>query len=367
MNARLAACVALALVAGAATVPVSTRQLRLRQGYVGQAAAAPAAPAIDPKELAVVEKLRERILAKAKASAGPAKAYTMTVPNTTATFDMAPIPAGTFDMGSADAAAPADQKPVHKVTLDAFWMMTTEVNWDAYLMFMFADQANERDKPDALVDGLSRPTAPHLEMSFGRGNAGFPAISMTAHAANKYAQWLSARTGEFYRVPTEAEWEYACRAGGQASVPEAQLGDVAWYQANSPTNDFKDGSYHKLGTKKPNAWGLYDMLGNVMEWTADQYVPYTAAAATNPWTKPTTSYPIAVRGGSWNDPANRVNCTIRYKSDAVWKERDPQLPTSVWYMTDAEWLGFRLVRPSKVPSAEEMYRSWNNGVEVDPY
>ena len=83
----------------------------------------------------------------------------MTVPNTTATFDMAPIPAGTFDMGSSDAAAPPDQKPVHKVTLDAFWMMTTEVNWDAYLMFMFADQANEKDKPDALVDALSRPTA----------------------------------------------------------------------------------------------------------------------------------------------------------------------------------------------------------------
>ena len=356
MTVRLAACVALALVAGAATVPVSSRQ----------PAAAPAAPAVDPKELAVVEKIRARILEKAKGDQA-AKAYTVTIPGTAATFGMAAIPAGAFDMGSADAKAPADQKPVHKVTLDAFWMMTTEVNWDAYLMFMFADQASEKDKPDALVDALSRPTAPHLEMSFGRGNGGFPAISMTAHAANKYAQWLSARTGEYYRVPTEAEWEYACRAGGEPSVPEAQLGDVAWYQKNSPVGEFTDGSYHKLGSKKPNAWGLHDMLGNVMEWTADQYVPYTAAAAANPWTKPTTPYPIAVRGGSWNDAAERVNCTIRYKSDSVWKERDPQLPTSVWYMTDAEWLGFRLVRPSKVPSVEEMYRAWNNGVEVDPY
>jgi formylglycine-generating enzyme required for sulfatase activity len=356
MSLRFATMVALAVMAGAATVPVATRQ----------PAATPAAPAVDAKEMAVVEKLRAQILANAKGDQA-AKAYTVTIPNTTASFGMAPIPAGTFEMGSADPKAPADQKPTRPVTLDAFWMMTTEVNWDAYLMFMFADQANEKAKPDALIDALSRPTAPHLEMSFGRGNAGFPAISMTAHAANKFAQWLSVRTGEYYRVPTEAEWEYACRAGGPPSLDEAQLAEVAWYQKNSPTPEFTDGTYHKLGTKKPNAWGLHDMLGNVMEWTLDQYGPYTAGPATNPWVKVTTSYPIAVRGGSWNDPAARVNCTIRYKSDAVWKERDPQLPTSVWYMTDAEWLGFRLVRPALVPSAEEMYRTWNNGVEVDPY
>ena len=145
MTARLATMVALAVMAGAATVPVSTRQLHLRHGY-GQAAAAPAAPAIDPKEMAVVEKIRARILEKAKGDQA-AKAYMVTLPNTTATFGMAPIPTGTFDMGSADANAPADQNLSHKVTLDAFWMMTTEVNWDAYLMFMFADQANEKTSP----------------------------------------------------------------------------------------------------------------------------------------------------------------------------------------------------------------------------
>ena len=357
MTARLAAFVALALVAGAASTPVATMPQ----------VAAPAAPAVDAKELAAVETLRARILEKAKAASSAAARYPVTIPNTTAKFDMVPVPAGTFEMGSTDAKAPADEKPAHKVTLDAFWMMATEVNWDAYLMFMFADQASEKASPDALVDALSRPTAPHLEMSFGRGNAGFPAISMTQHAANKFAQWLSARTGEYYRLPTEAEWEYACRAGGPASPPEAELDQVAWYRKNSATPAFSDGTYHELGTKKPNAWGLHDMLGNVMEWTADQYAPYTAAAATNPWVRPTTSYPMVVRGGSWNDPAAKVTCTTRVKSDVSWKERDPQLPTSVWYMTDAEWLGFRLVRPAKVPSAEDMYRAWNNGVEVDPY
>ena len=324
----------------------------------------------DPKELAAVQKIRARIEEKAgkaaagSAAAGTGAAYKVTIPNTTVTYGMAPVPAGEFLMGSAD---PGDAQPQHKVRLDAFWMQTHEVTWDSYLMFMFADQAKETDRPDAIVDALSRPTGPHLEMSFGRGNNGFPAISMTQHAANKYAEWLSAKTGEYYRLPTEAEWEYACRAGSPAGIPAAQLGEYAWFVTNSPTGDFSGGTYHPIGTKKPNAWGLYDMLGNVMEWTLDQYKPYASAEAENPWARSTTSYPHAVRGGSWHDEAARVSCTVRVASQAAWKMLDPQLPKSVWYMTNAQWLGFRLIRPAKLPTAEDMYRAWNNGVEVDPY
>ena len=319
----------------------------------------------DPAELALVQKVRARIEERAKkAPAGPPAAYKVTIPNTTVTYTVAPVPAGEFVMGSDGPGAKPDEQPPHKVRVDAFWMQTHEITWDSYLMFMFADQAQEVEHPDALVDALSRPTGPHLEMSFGRGNNGFPAISMTQHAANKYAQWLSAKTGEFYRLPTEAEWEYACRAG--AKTPPV-LDDVAWYKKNSTTKAFPEGTYHKIGTKKPNAWGLYDMLGNVMEWTLDQYKPYTADAAVNPWVRATEPYPHAVRGGSWNDEAARVTCTAREKSDAEWKRQDPQLPKSVWYMTDAQWLGFRLVRPGALPSAEEMYRAWNSGVEEDPF
>jgi formylglycine-generating enzyme required for sulfatase activity len=320
---------------------------------------------LDPKELAVVQKIRARIEEQARKTAGgPAAAYKVTIPNTTVTYGMAPVPAGEFLMGSA---GPGNEQPQHKVRLDAFWMQTHEVTWDSYLMFMFADQAKETDHPDAIVDALSRPTGPHLEMSFGRGNNGFPAISMTQHAANKYAEWLSAKTGEYYRLPTEAEWEYACRAGSPTGIPAAQLGDYAWFVTNSPTGTFSGGTYHPIGTKKPNAWGLYDMLGNVMEWTLDQYTPYANAEAENPWVRSTTSYPHAVRGGSWHDEAAKVSCTVRVASQAAWKMLDPQLPKSVWYMTNAQWLGFRLIRPAKLPTAEEMYRAWNNGVELDPY
>ena len=107
------------------------------------------------------------------------------------------------------------------------------------------------------------------------------------------------------------------------------------------------------------------MLGNVMEWTLDQYEPYKPGEQGDPWVKPTQPYPISVRGGSWNNPADMLTCASRVASDASWKQQDPQLPKSIWYETDAQWLGFRLVRPAKVPGAEEMYRVWNNGVEHD--
>ncbi len=343
----------MALVAMAGTVPLFTQQ---------------AGKALDPEQLAAVQRIRTRIEERAKKTAsGPPAAYRVTIPNTTVEYGMAPVPAGEFLMGSAGSGARPEEKPEHRVRLDAFWMQTHEVTWDAYLLFMFADQAKELEHPDALVDALSRPTAPHLEMSFGRGNNGYPAISMAQHGANKFAQWLSAKTGEYYRLPTEAEWEYACRAGTTTGIGPGQLGDHAWFAKNSARPGFTGGTYHKIGTKKPNAWGLYDMLGNVMEWTLDQYARYTAAPTENPWVKSAAPYPHAARGGSWRNDEKGVGCTVRVRSDPSWKRRDPQLPKSIWYMSDAPWLGFRLVRPAALPSVEEMYRAWNNGVELDPY
>jgi formylglycine-generating enzyme required for sulfatase activity len=354
-----------ALVAATELGGLNAETFRVKTGTTGAQAVAAQAAAIDPKEMAVVTRVRARIEEQSKKTPR-SSTYTVTVPNTAVTFTMAPVPAGEFAMGSSAPDAKPDEKPAHNVKLDAFWMQAHEVTWDMYLMFMFADQARETEHPDAVVDALSRPTAPFLEMSFGRGNNGFPAISMTQHAANKFAQWLSAKTGEFYRLPTEAEWEYACRAGAAANAP-AQLDEVAWYVKNSPAAPFTSGTYHSVGTKKPNAWGLYDMLGNVMEWTLDQYAPYKPAPAVNPWVRSTEPYPQAVRGGSWNDEAARVTCTARVASDLSWKKLDPQLPKSIWYMTNAQWLGFRLVRPAKLPSPDDMYRAWNSGVAVDPY
>jgi formylglycine-generating enzyme required for sulfatase activity len=266
---------------------------------------------------------------------------------------MVPIPEGDFTMGSAKK----DEAPPHKVHIDAFYMDKYEVTWDDYRQFMFAK--------DEGVDAVSRPTRPYVEMSFGMGIEGYPAISMTQHAANKYAEWLSQKTGQFLRLPTEAEWEYACRAGTTTAYSFGddvkELAKYAYFAANS------GGKYQKVGTKLPNPWGLYDMHGNVMEWTLDQYSTdfYAKSPASNPWNQATRPYPHSVRGGSWQDRAEVLTCTARVASDPSWKEQDPQLPKSIWYETDAQGLGFRLVRPMKVPSAEEMYKYWNSGVEKD--
>jgi formylglycine-generating enzyme required for sulfatase activity len=306
------------------------------------------------------------------------KAYTNTIPGTQVKYVMVPIPGGEFVMGSPakEAGRKPDEGPQHKVKISPFWMEQCEVTWNEYELFMYPDEeARTRatvatdEQGDSLADAVTHPSKPYVEMSFGMGKDGFPAISMTQHGANKYCQWLSAKTGQFYRLPTEAEWEYACRAGTTNAHffgdDASKLGEYAWFEQNS---DFK---YQKVRKKKPNPWGLYDMYGNVAEWVLDQYDPdfYQQCAGrgemVDPWNKATKPYPHAARGGSWDDEAVRCRSAARRGSDRSWKMQDPQLPKSVWYFSDAQFVGFRIVRPLKVPPPEEMQKYWSSGVERD--
>lgn len=303
------------------------------------------------------------------------KAYTNTIPGSDISYDMVPIPGGKFKMGSPEneAGRKPDEGPQHEVEIAPFWMGKCEVTWNEFELFMYPNEekkARETKKLDpalnAMTDAVTHPTQPYVEMSFGMGKDGFPAISMTQHAANKYCEWLSAKTGQFYRLPTEAEWEYAARAGTTTTYfwgdDAKQVGDYCWWGKNS---DFK---YQKVGKKKPNPWGLYDILGNVVEWTLDQYDPayYSKSPAANPWNKATKPYPHVARGGSWDDDdATKLRVAARRASDNTWKIQDPQLPKSIWYHTDAQFLGFRIVRPLKVPTAAEAQAYWNSGVEKD--
>jgi len=304
--------------------------------------------------------------------------YTNTIPGTQIIFAMVPIPGGEFIMGSPDSetAHKADESPQHKVKISPFWMGQYEVTWNEYELFMYPDEerrirANQENQvgSDKLADAVTHPSKPYVEMSFGMGKDGYPAISMTQHGANKYCQWLSAKTGQFYRLPTEAEWEYACRAGTTTTYffgeDASKIGQYAWYEQNS---EFK---YQKVGKKKPNPWGLYDIYGNVVEWVLDQYDPdyykQCSAAGTilDPWKKATKPYPHSVRGGSWDDDVQKCRSAARRGSDRSWKMQDPQLPKSIWFHSDAQWVGFRVVRPLKVPSAEQMQKYWTSGVEKD--
>jgi formylglycine-generating enzyme required for sulfatase activity len=315
------------------------------------------------------------VAAPIEKTAAEMKPFTTTIPGSDVSYEMLPIPAGKFKMGSPDneAGRKPDEGPVHEVAVEPFWMGKTEVTWNEFELFMYPNEekrSREAKKLDpalnALTDAVTRPTQPYVEMSFGMGKDGFPAISMTQHAANKYCQFLSAKTGQFYRLPTEAEWEYAARAGTTTAYfwgdDAAQIGDYCWWGKNS---DFK---YQKVGKKKPNPWGLYDILGNVIEWTLDGYDAefYAKSPAANPWNKATKPYPHVARGGSWDDDdAAKLRVASRRASSSDWKIQDPQLPKSVWYHTDAQFLGFRIIRPLKTPTAEEMLAYWNSGVEKD--
>jgi formylglycine-generating enzyme required for sulfatase activity len=306
------------------------------------------------------------------------KPFTEVVEHTEATIDLVPIAGGTFTMGSPDTEADRgeDEGPQHEVKIDPFWMSKYEITWDAFEVWMFDLDVQRRELKKAKATALdqqadeyqkTQPTEPYSDMTFGMGKKQRPAICMTQFSARIFCKWLSAKTGRYYRLPTEAEWEYACRAGTSTAYhfgdDPAELDDYAWYFDNA------DESYHQVGQKKPNAWGLYDMHGNVAEWVLDEYVPesygkFTGKVADNPLAPPTRLYPRVVRGGSWDDDPEVLRSSARRFSSPDWSKQDPQIPQSIWYHTDALTVGFRIVRPLRVPTPAEEKAKWDNELPV---
>jgi formylglycine-generating enzyme required for sulfatase activity len=269
-------------------------------------------------------------------------------------FDLIAIPGGTYQMGSPESepGRSADEGPQHPVTVRPFWMGKLEVTWDEYDLYWrksvgAAPPVTPKDKS---ADAITRPTPPYADETFGHGRNGHPVLCISHHAAMQYCAWLSAKTGKDYRLPTEAEWEWACRAGTTTAYSfgddAAKLGEYAWYEKNS------DDTAHKVGEKKPNPWGLYDMHGGLAEWCIDLYQKdYYSKFPTN---MPTLSpvlipgavrFPNVARGGSWIDPPEKCRSAARRQSEKDWLRRDPQRPQSIWWLTEAEFVGFRLVRP----------------------
>jgi formylglycine-generating enzyme required for sulfatase activity len=332
------------------------------------------------------------------------KIYNQKVNGTTVKFDLVPIPVGTtangktypatVTMGSpkTEKGRKADEGPQIQVKLEPFWMGKTEITWDAYNQFRNDYQVylNKKISPkgvakDKWLDAVSIPTPLWEQDSTpilnGMGTeGGYPVADISQFAARQFTKWISKRTGRFYRLPTEAEWEYAARAGSKTTYfwgeDPSKLSEYGWFYDNSEYDDPDKGhpdtgsGYRKVGTKKPNPWGLYDMYGNVSEWVVDQFVPdhYSKfAGKTVDWREaiawPKTVFPRVARGGNWDAEAVACRSSARLASNKQWRHRDPQIPKSIWWHTDAFHVGFRIVRPLKVPPVAEQLKFWEADAE----
>ena len=237
----------------------------------------------------------------------------------------------------------ADNK---EVVIDAFYLGSHEVDFPAFDQFFKDEFFTQNEEADA----ITRPSPPYLDLTLGMGKeAGFPANSMQHYGAMMFCRWLYKLTGEFYRLPTELEWQHACYIGETEKNLRSEIG---WFAENSGDK------YHKGGTLTPNSSGIFDMLGNVAEWTLDQYdenyLNTLKDGEKNPYNKTTKKHPHTVKGGSYKDHAAQTGCSVRTGTDKVWNRRDPQVPKSTWWNIDAPFIGFRLVKPVNQPSKESV-------------
>lgn len=254
----------------------------------------------------------------------PLQTYTQTMPVSRYQLTFVRIPAR---IETVERTRPGSQRddPAgtivgKQVVVESFYLSITEVTWDCLDPFVYR---LDLENPDAEVDATTRPSKPYIPPDRGYGHENFPAISITFRTAEAYCTWLSEKTNLRFRLPTDAQWEHAAIAStdSNSSTPltREHLDAMSWHDGNS------QGQTHAVKTRQPNAWGLYDMLGNAGEWT--------------------TAYDNSprLRGGSFKTPLDQLSISLSEKQDASWNASDPQVPKSKWWLPDAPFTGFRLV------------------------
>jgi len=291
-------------------------------------------------------------------------------------FEMVLIPGGKFTMGSpaTEKGRKKHEGPQFQVELKPFYLATTEVTFDLFMAYYEetvqekrgadpkkdAEKKAEEAKKKAEeakkkgVDAITGPTPLYGDPTLGWGAGKRPAIGASWINAVTFCTWLSKKSGKDFRLPTEAEWEYACRAGTTSAYSFGDdsdaLEDYGWFEDNSEEKT------QEVGQKKPNAWGLYDMHGNVREWVQDFYSPaaYAEAAKHNPAQCPTgpkegmakTAHGFAhvARGGAWDSPFEELRSAARTFEEDWWRFEDPQEPKSIWWLPKMGFIGFRVAR-----------------------
>ncbi len=302
--------------------------------------------------------------------------FTEQIPGTAVSLNMVAINGGEFTMGSSSKEPfhNSDEAPQHKVKVSSFFMAEVETTWDQYWAFYAQTMSEGRTPPETVyennlkamdVDAISGPTPPFGFPDQGWGSGDRPAITMTHYAAEVFCQWLSEKTGKKYRLPTEAEWEYAARGGTETpyffdgspkdysnfgfmrkffSAKTDNISDYVIYENNS-NHRTQDPSL-----VMPNPFGLKNMLGNVMEYCSDKYDEnaYQNRSDGDVDPKVTEGDEWVVRGGGYFSDASEVRSAARnHTSHDDWLKTDPQQPKSIWWYSDIKGIGFRVVCESE--------------------
>lgn len=298
--------------------------------------------------------------------------YSEVIPGTRVRFQMVAIEGGAFTMGSPEEekGRDSDEGPEISVELDRFWIGKYEVSWREFDAYYAETVTRGKNESGQMTDAIAGPTPPYGSPDQGWGKGTRPAITMTHYAARKYCEWLSLVTGRTYRLPTEAEWEYVARAGSRSSYPmdvelpswfdrwigtllgrpsidTESLGEYAWFDLNSGAKT------HPTGTTQPNRWGVHNIFGNAAEFCADLYDPavYASYGAKSPVVNPRgpdEGEEYVVRGGSYKSSYNDLRSAARdYTRHDAWMKTDPQTPKSVWWYSDSNDVGFRVVCEAK--------------------
>ena len=200
------------------------------------------------------------------------------------------LPQGIFLMGSE---LRENEQPIHEVEIDYDIAMSKYlVTVEDYMLF-------------AQATGVDMPEDKHVHLGVN-----VPIRRLTWLSAVAYCKWLSKREGKTFRLPTEAEWEYACRAGSYGKYcfgdDASEVGDYAWYKENS------NKVTHDVGTKKSNAWGFYDMHGNIWEWCSDRYAEnYEQTPRDGAAHMVRSEKGMVLRGGAWSAKPDNLRSAVR--------------------------------------------------------
>jgi len=296
--------------------------------------------------------------------------FTETIPGTTISFNMKAIPGGSFKMGSPqeEQFREADEGPQKTVNISPFFIAEVEVTWDEYLAFYSATAAEGRTtdtegtRANTDVDAITGPTPPYGQPDQNWGMGKRPAITMSFHAAETYCLWLSKVTGKNYRLPTEAEWEYAARGGTE--TPYFFEGDPKDFKEKGfignlfgKSSDlinqyviYEKNSGLKTGLPEDveaNPFGLKNMLGNAAEYCLDWYdedaYEQLQDGVTDP-RGPVLGEEHVIRGGTFKSTVGGVRSAARdHTQSTAWMKTDPQIPKSIWWLSDCNFMSFRVV------------------------